>query len=64
VAAGDAVISTAAWENHTCVFSGDGSVRCWGGKFSAWHDNPEQLYAKKQLRELVEKELLQLPARY
>jgi RNA polymerase sigma-70 factor (ECF subfamily) len=30
----------------------------------AWHDNPERLYAQKQLRELVEKELMKLPASY
>jgi RNA polymerase sigma-70 factor, ECF subfamily len=30
----------------------------------AWHDNPERLYSQKQLRELVEKELMKLPAGY
>ena len=31
--AGEAVILTAAWENHTCILSGDLSVRCSGGDF-------------------------------
>ena len=30
----------------------------------AWDDNPEQLYSKAQMRELVERALMKLPAGY
>ena len=30
----------------------------------SWHETPEQLYSKAQVRELVEKELVKLPAKY
>jgi len=30
----------------------------------AWDDNPEQLYSRVQMRELVERELMKLPAKY
>ena len=30
----------------------------------AWQENPEQLYSRKELREMVERELMKLPVRY
>ncbi|MGH9314150.1 MAG: peroxidase-related enzyme [Vicinamibacterales bacterium] len=33
-------------------------------EIEAWDDNPEQRYSKKELRELVEREILKLPAIY
>ncbi len=34
------------------------------GVVDAWEQNPERLYSEKQMRELVEREILNLPARY
>lgn len=34
------------------------------GVLEAWDQNPERLYSEKQMRELVEREILNLPARY
>jgi len=31
---------------------------------SEWGDDPEQVYSRKELREIIERELLRIPAKY
>lgn len=42
----------------------EAGAECRPRDFAAWDDNPEQRYSKKELRELVEREVLRLPPIY
>jgi hypothetical protein len=58
---------TAAWENHICILSGGGSVRCWGGSFSGQLGTAVQVGScsqatpRKALRILTESTSFKVP---